>query len=351
MVWIAIIVAVSCRGDQQMAYLSRSLIAYDEGQAALAAESWELAATEFQRAVQSDPTRPVLRDWHALALDKGGQTQEAIEVLNEAVRLFPHAVDVRYNRAALAARTGAIFTAHDDLLWLYEVGGVDPTQVALDPDFLSLSTHPQTEYLVPPVALKLVSKSESGSVLRGELIDLELELESLQGASLISVGNAPPTEFASHVRTVEDLIEVDGRWAHRHVVVQWRSLQTGSVTMGPWTVSAHGSSASIPSMNINVIDVDRIGSEVGRQHPAILFPSSTFSDKTPPWMGRMEDGRVAILYTEQMAVRFKEPMTPQTQLEYREAGQNRWRVDLYEWTDDLEVEVGQEVFRVPPDRE
>ena len=85
-------------------------------------KNWAGAVTAFQRAIQEDTDSPSLRLWLAQTHLDMGREDQALSVLDEAVRQFPKNSDCLYNRAALRARMQDVGGAADDLQRLNSLG-------------------------------------------------------------------------------------------------------------------------------------------------------------------------------------------------------------------------------------
>ena len=154
--------------DPDYGHYGDSLQAYEDGRVAMSTGAPSVAAEAFSRAVKFDPSSEVLVAWHARALRASEQSGPALSVLNAGVRRFPSGHLVRYDRAALRAKTGDFAGAAEDLRWLYANEKANPIIVGEDPDFLPLRTDPITKSLVPQAQVEATVESESDSVLVGD---------------------------------------------------------------------------------------------------------------------------------------------------------------------------------------
>ena len=154
--------------DPALARYREALDAYGEGRAALAAGKTADAAAAFGRVAERDPDSATAVGWRAWALDQGGDDAGALAVLDEGLARFPSDPNLRYNRAALRARSGALDGAAEDLRVLYASGALDPAEAGDDPDFAALARDPATVALAPPPAVEVSAHGEAGAVLLGD---------------------------------------------------------------------------------------------------------------------------------------------------------------------------------------
>jgi hypothetical protein len=322
-----ILLLVACRGDPQMDRLKQALSDYDRGQQAGDVGDWSAAAEAYAAAVSQHPESPALRGWHAAALASAGDLTGARAALDAAMPSFPGNLLLRYNRAAYAARQGDLEAAAADLRYLYARDLLDPLQAGEDPDFAGLARDPRYADLAPAPQVRLQVRGEAGSVLLGEQYTAELVIESRDGEA-ISIENigALPT-LLRHSRTIEDLTIQEAGWSRRVVRVEWIARSPGEESIGPWLVSAHGTSAISDRLPVTVVALPgRAGEPPAEGPPGVLLPSQLRGDRPLPLAERLSDGRIAVLH--EPDVQLTTDATPAGSLEYRIGGQTRWLGDL-----------------------
>ena len=316
--------------------LAEALAAYDRGQASLDLHDWAAAARAFEAAAAAHPESVSLRDWHAHALAQGGDVAGARAVLDAAIPAFPGNLDLRYNRAAYAAQDGDVEAAAADLMYLYNRDLLDPLAAGEDPDFSVLARDPRFKELVPLPQVRLEVRGEAGSILLGERFTAELLIESKSGEPITTENiGALPTRLA-HTRTIEDLTIQEQGWSRRVVRVEWRAAAAGEESIGPWLVSAHGSSAISDRLPVSVVALP--GREAGEEKASasgLLLPSQLFAAQQPPQGRRLDDGRIAVMHAPQVSA--EAPATAAGSLEYRIGGQTQWRVSLFETPAPLQI--------------
>ena len=347
---------LSCGGNPY-GYLSRSVEAYDAGREALVGGDGRAAAASFAAAAEQDPDSALLPAWQAHALSEAGDIAGALGVLDDALRRVPDDVTLRYNRAALRARQGALDAAAADLALLIEVGAVDPVEAGEDPDFAAFAADPALVALAPPPSVRVGLTGESGAVLLGEPFTREIVVDSLAGALISVTDMGEPTPLLRHVRTVEDILGGGGRRrVARTLTVTWRAVAAGESRVGPWLIAAGGASALTDAAPVHVVALPGRAEGAPRAAPAVFSPDAAFTGRTPPWAGRAL-GRVAVLYnggdavevTGEAGERDADPVA----LELRADGQTRWLAELYDVSGPATVRVrrrGQTVLEavVPP---
>ncbi len=341
LIWLLL----ACRGDPQLAQLSEALQHYDAGRAAVEQGDWAGAAVSFAAASARHPESPTLLGWHALALMETGQDAAARALLDRAVANHPDVLDLRYNRAVLAARTGDLQRAAADLRYLYSQSLLDPTEAGEDPAFAPLAQDPALAALVPTPQIRLQGTGEAGAVLLGDRYTLELLIESLAGAPLTIENIGQQSTLLQHIRTVEDVLGEQGRWTQRLVTVEWRARAGGEESIGPWLVSGHGSTAVTDRFKVEVVV---IGEQQGTPQPpaeAVLLPSQILGDAELPWAGRLPDGRGVVAFAPGTSLELN--TEPVGALELRRKGQTLWLGQLFPADAPLTGTVlrGQEVLR------
>ena len=321
---VLILLWLAC-ADPEFRPIANSLSAYDRGQQALEEGMPLRAADAFEAAAEADPARPVLRQWQAWALDKGGESQAAIEVLDAAIQAYPEATDLRYNRAALRARQGHLKRAAADLRWLYAKDVVQPVEVADDRDFLPLAADKELRSLVPAGQVQAEARGESGSVLMGEPFTLELQIVARSGVGVQLEDMGETTGILRHVRTIEDERPEGPLWTRRNIRIVYTAVEGGQGRIGPWLVKAGGTSALTEWVKVDVVQLpDQKASLLPSEASALRLPSGLAEASAPPWIGIENGVRVARLgppHTISPAV----PISPGPVLELWVDGQVRWR--------------------------
>ncbi len=276
-------------------------------------------------AAKADPKRPVLRGWHAWALDMSGDTEGALEVLDSALHTHPDASDLRYNRAAIRARLGRLEGAAADLRWLYANDVVQPVEVGEDRDFLPLATDKDLRKLVPTAQVRADMRGEAGSVLLGENFTIELNVVGRSGASVEMEDLGTTTGLLCHIRTVEDLREEGPLWTRRRVQIIYQAVAGGKGMMGPWLVKSGGTSTLTDRVAVEVVALPgRAPTQKPGEATAMQLPSGLGEVHLPPWIGPVAGARVARVgprHTLSPAV--LRPVGPV--LELWNAGQVLWR--------------------------
>ncbi|MDG1479666.1 MAG: tetratricopeptide repeat protein [Myxococcota bacterium] len=323
-----IVALLACQGDPQMARLSEALTEYDRAQVAVERGDWPGAAAAFEAAAQKHPEAAALHAWHAEALSQAGDLSAARAVLDAVVPAFPGNLDLRYNRAAYAARAGALEAAAADLRYLYARDLLDPLVAGEDPDFAELTRDPQYADLAPAPQVRLQVRGEAGSILLGEPYTAELVIETKRDApiSVENIGAFPM--LLQHTRTIEDLTIEESGWSRRIVSVEWSARASGEERIGPWLLSAHGSSAIAEPLPVTVVTLPgRAEAEPSASPPGVLLPSQLRGARALPLAERLEDGRIAVMHEPDDS-----PTTEATSagsMEYRIGGQTRWSISLF----------------------
>jgi len=323
-----IVALLACQGDPQMTRLSEALTEYDRAQDAAERGDWPGAAAAFEAAAQEHPEAAALHAWHAEALAQSGDLSAARAVLDAVMPAFPGNLDLRYNRAAYAARAGALEAAAADLRYLYARDLLDPLVAGEDPDFADLARDPQYSALAPAPQVRLQVRGEAGSILLGEpyTAELVIETKSDEPIAVENIGALPA--LLQHTRTIEDLTIEESGWSRRIVSVEWTARSSGEERIGPWLLSAHGSSAIADPLPVIVVTLPgRPGAAPAASLPGVLLPSQLRGARTLPIAERLEDGRLAVMH---------EPddppiteATPAGAMEYRVGGQTRWSISLF----------------------
>lgn len=273
--------------DPALARYREALEAYDAGRAALAAGKAREAADDFGRVAQLDPDSATAIAWQAWALDQAGDGSEALRVLDAGIARFPSDPNLRYNRAALRARAGEVDGAAEDLRVIYASGAIDPAVAGDDPDFAALARDPAYAALAPPPAVEVGVHGEPGAVLLGEPWTLELELRSRVGELLSFANQGADPGLLRHVRTVEDLLEPEGRVQPRTLTVTWKAVSAGQGQIGPWKVSAGGAIGDVPVAPVQVLALPgRVTAQPSDEGGGLRSVEALFEGRPGPWAGR-----------------------------------------------------------------
>lgn len=344
---LALLGLQACGGDPQMERLAQALADYDRGQALLAQHDWPAAARAFEAAAAAHPESPALHGWHAHALAGGGDVAGARAVLDAVIPAFPGNVDLRYNRAAYAARAGELEAAAADLTYLYNRDLLDPLAAGEDADFSAMARDPRFSSLAPSPQVRLQVRGEAGAILLGERFTAEMLIESKSGEPISAENIGALSSRLRHTRTVEDLTIEEGGWSRRVVRVEWLAAAAGEESMGPWLVSAHGTSAISDRLPVSIIALPgRDGGEAEASAPGLLLPSQLFAQQQPPHGLRLSDGRVAVMHAVEVSA--EADAVEAGTLEYRIGGQTQWLVSLFETDAPLEVTLSSgESLTVP----
>jgi hypothetical protein len=264
---LALVLVAACGSDPVLDPVDDALDAYDDGRAALTRGDAVGARTAFALARSFQPDDPTLAAWEAHAADQAGDVSGALALLNVGVAAWPSSVDLRYNRAALLARTGDVAGAAVDLRVLYKAGVVHPRDAADDPDFAPLAADPTTAGLVPPPALAVTARGEGGAVLLAERWSLEIELRGPTGADLVLQSTGSATPLLRLDKVVEELLPGDARETPRRLRLEYRAVQAGTGTIGPWAAKAGRAAGLVPAQSVEVVPLP--GRESGESGPPL----------------------------------------------------------------------------------
>jgi hypothetical protein len=312
-------------GDPAFDGLDEALDAMAKGHAALEADDPRAAVEAFAQAAAADPTRASPVAWQAWAEDRAGRSEAALVVLDAGVSRFPRDPDLRYNRAAIQARLGQIEAAATDLRWLYANDMAQPVEVADDVDFLALGTHPELRRLLPSVQVSAMVAGEPKSVVLGERFTLELDVVGRKGATVAVQDMGQQGGFFRHVRTIEDVEAPERVWTRRHFRVEFQAVSAGKVSLGPWLVSAAGTSALTETIQIEVVDLPGRTLRNGPTNNGNLrVPSGWIGEIEPPWLGVVDGQRWAVL-PPRHSIRPVSARGDGPDLELRDRGQMVWR--------------------------
>ena len=273
--------------DPELARLRAAKDAYEEGRSLLVRGEATQAAARFAEAARLDPHRAEPVAWQAWALQKGGQTDAALDLLDQGIRQFPDDLTLRYNRAALRAGRADREGAADDQRYLYAHGLLTPEEAGEDPDFAPLAQDPEWAALVPPPVVEVDLSGEEGPVLVGSVWHLELAIRSRKGVPLAITDMADPPGLLRPIRVVEDRLDVDGATQRRALSVDYEAAAPGVGWLGPWLVVAGGTSALTERLPVEILALGaRVGTGPGAEGGSVRSVEALSQGRTPPWAGR-----------------------------------------------------------------
>jgi len=320
LIWLA----VAC-SDPDFGHYGDALQAYEDGRVAMSTGAPLVAAEAFARSVEADPSSEVLVAWEARALRAAEQNGAALSRLNAGVSRFPNGQILRYDRAALRAKTGDISGAADDLRWLYAHEHANPIVVGEDPDFLLLRSDPVAKELVPQAQVEASVEAESGSVLVGDTHVLDFRITSRTGAAVKIARLEEGGQDLVIRRIVEDVIEEGPIWTRRRLRAEVLALEPGRQVIGPWLVRAAGTSVMTERVIVESVELQgrRQRAAKDRNSLSLEVPTTRWAEQKAPYLGIEEDGAWAVVSSD-------EDFRPQSmalglRMEVRRAGQPQWR--------------------------
>jgi len=344
---IALLALLAC-SDPELDPFRDALSDYDKGQEAVTREDWPGAMAAFSAALDDHPNSPSLHLWLAHAQAQTGDLDAARVTLDQGISRSTGSVDLRYNRAAYAARAGDLDAAARDLQYLYARQLLDPVLAGEDTDFLAMSADPRYATLAPPPQVELEVSAPEPTVLRGEVYALDFALRSRTGRPITVAAPATPGALR-HQRTVEDIIGEAEGWSVRRVNLSWAVTEAGQVSIGPVDLTAHGSTARIGPLPVEgtLLPGQVAGPVPADGLPTPWLPSALLAGREAPWAGRLDDGRLAVMFLPGMKASF--PGAGQaSRLELREQGQVVWQALIAATEPNVEVVMsrgGREVSR------
>ena len=250
---VALLLGLGCGGDPVLDPIAEARADYDRGQEALASGDPDAARRAFAEARAHDDQTPTLAAWEAHAAAEAGDVVGALALLDAALGRWPRSADLRFNRAALRARSGDLPGAAEDLRALYSSGLLSPREAAADPDFAPLAAHPDYAVLVPPPRLDVVVTGEAGSVLLGEPWDLDLEVRGPADAALAIGEPSGGAGLLALERVVEEVGPVEAGRRGRQLRFRWRAEAAGVGALGPLTLRAGPATAEVEPQAIEVV--------------------------------------------------------------------------------------------------
>ncbi len=324
-----------CTPDPKTQARLQAAEAWDQGKAALDRGDHPAALDAFAQAQALDPDSAVLVAWQARALELSGDVDGALALLGTALQRFPQDADLRYNRAALRARTGDLDGAAADLHVLISSGAVDPEEAGRDPDLVLLRKRPELAALVPGAVLAVDLRGEDGSVLLGELYTAELYADLPVERDDLSVRSMKePTGLLRRERVVEDHLSEGSYRVQARIEHSWRAVAPGQGVAGPWLLTVGGSSALTERMDVDIVAVGNRGAPSTAAGPEdLVLPSAVVGSRLPPWAGMLLD-RFAVLVRPGDQVELLDPtgapLQPAEQWELRRQAQPVWNVLLFD---------------------
>lgn len=245
------VLLAACSGDSSPA--ARALDRWEAGREALEEGSPHQALRHFERARELDPESPALAGWTARALAATGALEEAVAVLDEAVRLGNAPPELVYNRAAYRSRLGREQAALDDLALVLPGRPTWYEQALADPDFQALVAAGRLESFAPASQVEATVQGSVESLLLGDSLDLELDVRASSPVRLdLSWEGGSDAGSWALLRIVDDRSASPGGAAspsspragpstpavRRTVVFTIRALSAGEGELGPWRLEA-----------------------------------------------------------------------------------------------------------------
>ena len=317
LIWLIL----SC-ADPQYGAFGDSLEAYDLGRAAMESGDYLNAAASFKKAMKADPNRPSLIAWYASALDHAGDAQGALQHYDDGLKRFPSDVDLRYNRAALRAKTGDLNGSAGDLRWLYANDAVHPVQVGEDRDFVGLGTDPVFSKLIPAAQVEASVKGESGSVLLGETYSLEFGVTARSGAAVELELVGDPVPHLRLQRLVENVVDVGDIWTQRVLRAEYLGVKPGRVVAGPWLVSASGTTSLTGRVDVEVVQLPGQSGVSPLDEVELSMPSVVWAELSHP--GIIEKGDDSWAWMPAGSYIRPASAADGVKMEYRLGGQPQW---------------------------
>jgi len=319
-------------GDAEMDPLAKSLSLYDEGRVQMKEGAFVDAAHSFHQARALDANSPALTAWEARALEQAGDAEAAEEILSGGLHRWRGHSDLRYNRAALRARTLNLEGAAQDLALLYSIGAVDPFVVADDGDFASMANDPNTAALVPKREVKVSMRSELGAVMLGETFDLELQVAGSPGSDFSIRDLGANNGLLALERVVEDKSS-SSQWEEAIVQIVYRTLTDGAMKGGPIEVTDGASVALTDPFEIEVVALAERTTRNAEARVPLVLPSGIIEENEPPWVGSWNGFPVFV---------FGPDMSPEVQwengeidvdrpvnMEFRRSGRTEWLAQVW----------------------
>lgn len=272
-----------------------------------------LTHTRAARALRDLPSLAAVEA--RLVLAESG-VADALVVLDGALERFPRDAGLRWDRAALRARSGDLVGAAKDLRGPVGRGELDPARLGRDPDLAAVATDAMLAGLVrlPEVSAR-VDAAPDGIV--GESWTLEMEVRAPKQP--LQIVGAGPQPIARIERVVEDVLDEDDWDSTRRITWSARLVGPSEGRVGPWELRAGGASGGVSAVPL---EATLLGEPVGLQSrwPTELWvPEALLGDEVPPAVVRRG------AYTLVAAPAHMEVQTTGcVSVESRRRGQRRW---------------------------
>ena len=301
-----------------------ALSAYEVGRSRMAVGDFTGAADAFGRASAADPNSALLVAWQARAVNASGRAGAAQSLLSAGIAGISGAGWLRYDRAALRAKGGALEGAAVDLRWLYANDLANPIKVGEDPDFVALRTDATLKALVPQAQVEASVQLENSPVLVGERYVLDFRITSRSGVKLELTSLVDHPEAWVVERIVEDVTDTGPIWSRRRLRVEVLATQAGRIVVGPWLVRSGATSTITERVIVEALALEgrRLGDLDGREGLTLEFPSTRWRGVEQPFLGIKHDGGWAVFPA---AMDFRpsvQVLGPR--MEFRLGGQPEW---------------------------
>jgi hypothetical protein len=277
--FVAVALAASCRAaPPDLGALATSVARYEAGREALAAGDAVTAAAAFAEARSSRGDDPLLTQWHARALWRSGDTEQAESLLSGVLTRHPELMTARYDLGILKLDRGDL-SGVDDVRAAVEAGVRSPASAARDPD---LTPHLARLPFLPHVPLRLVFRVDPASARVGADVVVSAELFGILDApwSLETPGGSGPVEVVYAAETVLDAGETrrlswvlramsPGRVSLPAMVVRQGGAETAAVG-GAYDVTSASPGAGSPA----VAPIPLLALPLPSQDPTVLLPDA-----------------------------------------------------------------------------
>ncbi len=294
---------------------------FSEGKSALEAGDAASASAAFEAALAVHHDAAELELWLGRALAAQGDLQGAIEAATRALDVRGEWHIAHYNRACWRARAGELELAAADLS--VALGGdLDLLVIAADPDLDALRADPRFRDLVPRRALPATVEAPEDAWFVGSEWTLTFEALEPEGRVVSVQATEPFSAPVAHRRTVEDLVRHEGRQARR-LLIEFRVLDAGEGTSGPWTLSAGDLEATVGPVDWRFLaPPDHVAAPVHLVGDPFAVPSQLFAGLEGASARR--DGELVLLRAEPGDVIAVDGELPAVSYEVRDAGEPRW---------------------------
>ncbi len=319
---ILLLLALGCGGDDPaLAPWAEAAAALDAADAARAAGDADAELAQLERA-RGAVDLPDLAARHARRVLARDGIPAALAVLDGAIRRFPEAAGLRWDRAALRARGGDLGGAADDLRGPVSRGALDPRALGADPDLAPFAADPRLAELVRPVPVlaRVVAGAPDG--LLGEPWTLELEVRGPPGPARVRSAGRPPADLGS---IVEDQLLDDG--LEQLVRLRWSGplRVAGEHPVGPWRVELGAREGEAPGFTVRVPSIGAAPGAGLAWPEALPVPSAVLGGAEPPAAVRWGEWvLVAVPAHLELQLDGAAAAGPRVRVELRSAGQPRW---------------------------